>query len=317
MLKRLYWVLICLLLFSLTACAEEKPPNTAATATTETTTQTMLLTTEGVAVTTTQTTLPVTEGIEVTTTAETSTTTTERTTLPEEQRTTVICSLPTTILCTSTTTEAPPATTTRLTGPDTVVTAPQASWDPSTTTTTTTVPATAPTTADAREELKFYVNGETVRLSFAAESTLNGYVTYRYKGVSSAGNSVECTVIPSENKIHEITCDLPTTWGERLTEEEVRDFIIAEFKKEGSDLANAQIDVFVMYNKGNGKLFASFHVFLGSQNRINGTITKYRGRLWFRGFSAWTAFENPSTNYDDTKPFLADFACSYLTPEWV
>ncbi|MBE6768483.1 MAG: hypothetical protein E7549_06170 [Ruminococcaceae bacterium] len=145
MLKRnaFVWCLIGLLLFSLTACAKKKPLETTATTTTETTTQTMLLTTEGAAVTTTETTLPVTEGIEVTTTTETGTTTTERTTLPEEQRTTVICSLPTTILCTVTTTELPPATTTRLTGPDTVVTAPQTSWNPSTTTTT----ATAPTTA--------------------------------------------------------------------------------------------------------------------------------------------------------------------------
>lgn len=313
------WCLICFLLFSLTACAKKKPLETTATTTTETTTQTMLLTTEGAAVTTTEATLPVTEGIEVTTTTETGTTTTERTTLSEEQRTTVICSLPTTIPCTVTTTELPHATTTRLTGPDTVVTAPLMSGNPSTTTTT------APTTAvsfDTARKLQITVNGETVRLSFDHEEVRyvhkNGetdrYGEYHYVGVSPTGVKVQCAVIPSENVIADIRCDLPLGEpGEMLPLSEVRAFVVEELCRMGFAVSDEQItsagNILDKQFPHRIPTYSHAIVQLSENEYISVTVVKKGDALCVLDFYA--------RKMQKERDFIISEAYPYLVPNWV
>ncbi len=341
MLKRngLIGCLICFLLFSLTACAEEKPLETTvttATTTTETTTQTMLLTTEGAAVTTTETTLPVTEGIEVTTTTETSTTT-ERTTFPEEWRTTVICSLPTTILCTVTTTEVPYATTTRLTGPDTVVTAPQTSWDPSTTTTTTSTIATVRTTGTTEatypephgQQLEILLNGKTVRLTFSKTAYYNRTPTrYRtlhvYEGVLSNGTTVICKVVPLVNRIHSITYNAPLEVGV-VKKEDAQAFVLAELERMGfKDLQGEKLNLSVINNKGMlGNFLVFFDIEVAPCETLFGgaqlvdrklVLTNLRTQHTIRRYSEQS---NGTTDWGESEPYFTEYASSYLIPNWV
>lgn len=168
--------------------------------------------------------------------------------------------------------------------------------------------------ADVRtQQLEFYLNGETVRLSFASESVEDGQAEYRYVGALSAGTAVECTVIPSKNRIHEIVCDVTSNVEDDLKKAEAGTFLSEELTRMGfacseADLANL---IIVMDKRWVPQLppYASARLSLSEREFLSVYAVRSNGIWYIQRITA-------RSNVSETAA-LTEYEHPYLIPNWV
>ncbi len=163
-----------------------------------------------------------------------------------------------------------------------------------------------------KQRLLVNVKGEQVRLSldYAYVKNRHGdFAWWKYSGKTKSGENVDCTVV--DERIYSISLQITNRSRIGTEQKAIADFVKMELEELGIEEISAELDVRIIYNKGDGTNYAAVIVPLSEVEQLACKVCKTSS-----GKYVLTSFSARHNDGETIRPGLTEHEFDCFIPNW-